>query len=138
MTATEPPAEEARPPRPLLRAGIGLVVLAAAIAVWAVLPFDDHVPLELPEDHAPLDVPVDELPEAARFECPPVLGPDDEPELSAAGAQALEVQELTRAPCRDARDQRRVLLVVDAVVVVAALVLVMRLRAPREAPAPTS
>ncbi len=98
---------------------VGAVLVLVAVGVWAATPFDDHVPLVLPDG---VEVPApDELPEAARFECSGLLSSAKEPEPSNEAVEALDVQELERTPCDSIQDQRRILLGADIALVLAAL-----------------
>ena len=115
--------EVARSGRRRWRVGVvALALFAAAVLAWAVLPFDDHVPLVLPERNAALVPDPSTLPASATFECAALLRADTEPEPSASAVEALRVQDLTRPPCADVRDQRRAVVLLDLGLIVALVV----------------
>ena len=100
---------------------LSLVVFALVIGRWLTTPFDDWVPLDAPAV-LPSGVAEDDLPASARFECSQPLGAAAEPVASTQARDAMTVQSLSRTPCEDARGQRRVLGLVDLVVIALAFV----------------
>ena len=99
----------------------GILLFAGVTVVWSLRPFDDHVPLVLPERNKALVENPAELPVAATFRCSPVLGGEDPPVPDRGAVEALELQALTRAPCEEIRDQRRPLVAVEVALAVGAL-----------------
>lgn len=105
-------------------ATVGLLLVGIVIGRWLVTPFDDWVPLA-PRADLPAEVDPNELPQSARFECPALLWGGGSPEATQQATEALEMQDLTREPCVDARRQYRALAIVDLVVLGAAAVAVV-------------
>jgi hypothetical protein len=105
--------------------------------VWAAKPFEDHVPLVLPERNVAKVAKPDELPPDATFECSPVVGRAKPPEPNRAAREALELQDLTREPCTEIRAQRRPLVVANVALAFGALGTLAWLGARRRARAGT-
>ncbi|MSO86254.1 MAG: hypothetical protein EXQ71_01885 [Acidimicrobiia bacterium] len=110
----------ARPHQRLIRRiSLALVLFGAVVALWATLPYSDAVPLAVAEDQPAASV---------TFTCPAIIGGDSRPIPSAAARQARQAGELTRRPCEPLEQTRRVLTVVDLVMVAFALGCLIRYR----------
>ncbi len=111
-------SEERRAPSVGLLVVIGVVVFVLALARWATTDFADWVPLDQP-DPPPAGLVADDLEASAHFVCSAPLETDASVSPTDQATAAMEHQTLTRTPCTATRAERRVLTVVDLVVVLA-------------------
>ncbi|MBI1843515.1 MAG: hypothetical protein HYR89_02725 [Actinobacteria bacterium] len=96
-------------------AAVLLLLFTVVTARWMVSPFDDWVPLVLPQQ-LPAGIGPGDLPTAAHYRCSAPFAGHHAASITEQAGDALELQTLSRKPCDEVWPQRRVLALTDLVI----------------------